>query len=68
MENGEPAFIVLTYDKYKGLVIHKNVDNSGNFDKDSKDSSEEMIDRLNKEISALKDQVAEREREISGNL
>ena len=73
--------MVMSYDTAKGLVIHKNVDpstgsestlsgyrsvdNSGNFDKDS---NEEMIDRLNKDISALKDQVAEREREISGNL
>lgn len=68
VENGRPDFVVLTYEKYKDLVIHKNVDNSGNFDKDSKDSNEEIVDRLNKEISALKEQVAEREREISGNL
>ena len=61
LENGRPEFIVLTYEKYKGLVIHKNIDNSGNFDKDS---NEEIIDRLNKEIFALKDQVAERERDL----
>ncbi|OHB19880.1 MAG: hypothetical protein A3D40_01685 [Parcubacteria group bacterium RIFCSPHIGHO2_02_FULL_40_12] len=76
VENGRPEFVVLTYDKYKGLiipatlnsgVIHKNIDNFDNFDKD-KDSNEEIIDRLNKEISALKEQVAERERELSGNL
>ena len=64
VENGHPEFVVLTYEKYKGLVIHKNIDNSGNFDKDS---NEEIIDRLNKEISVLKDQVAERERELTTN-
>lgn len=61
VENGHPEFVILTYEKYKGLVIHKSIDNSGNFDKDS---NEEIIDRLNKEIYALKEQVAERERDL----
>ena len=65
IEENTPKFVVMSYDTAKDLVIHKNIDNSGNFDKDS---NEEIIDRLNKEISALKDQVAERERELSSNL
>ena len=81
IEENQPKFIVMSYDKFKGLVIHKNidnstgslstlsenrsVDNSGNFDKYS---SEEVIDRLNSEILALKEQVAEKEKELSGNL
>lgn len=64
IENNKPKFVVMSYDVAEGLVIHKNIDNSGNFDKDSKDSNEEIIDRLNKEISILKDQVAERERDL----
>jgi len=60
VENNQPKFIVITYDKFTG-VIHKSVDNSGNFDKDN---SEETVDRLNKEILALKEQVAEKEKEL----
>ena len=63
IENDVPKFVVMTYDKFDG-VIHKNVDNSGNI---AQDSGEEMADRLNKEILALKEQVAEKEREV-GNL
>jgi hypothetical protein len=78
IENNRPKFVVMSYDAVKGMVIHKSVDNSGNFDKYNNETpsvsnnsiqrDEEIIDRLNREISALKDQVAERERELSGNL
>jgi len=54
----------MSYDKFNG-VIHKSIDNSGNF---AQDGSEEITDRLNKEILALKEQVAEKERELLGNL
>lgn len=64
VENNQPKFIVFSYDKFNG-VIHKSIDNSGNL---AQDSNEELIDRLNKEILALKEQVAEKERELSGNL
>lgn len=80
VENNQPKFIVMAYDKFSS-VIHKNidpstgsgstlsgyrsVDNSGNFDKYD---NEEVIDRLNSEILALKEQVAEKEKELSGNL
>lgn len=59
-------------------VIHKSIDKSGNFDKDNSEMpnvsgyhvqpDEEIIDRLNNEILALKEQVAEKEKELSGNL
>ena len=81
IENNQPKFVVMSYDRAKELVIHKNidpsidsgstlsgnrsVDNSGNFDKDN---SEEITDRLNKEILVLKEQVAEKEKELSINL
>jgi hypothetical protein len=80
VENNQPKFVVMSYDKFNG-VIHKSVDNStgslstlsgnrsvdnsGNF---AQDGSEEITDRLNKEILALKEQVAEKERELLGNL
>lgn len=65
IENNQPKFVVMSYDSAKDLVIHKNIDNSGNFDKDN---SEEITDRLNKEILVLKEQVAEKEKELSINL
>lgn len=60
VENNQPRFIVMTYDKFSS-VIHKSVDNSSNFDKDS---NEEIVDRLNEEILALKEQVAEKEKDL----
>lgn len=60
VENNQPKFIIMTYDKFNS-VIHKRVDNSSNFDKDS---NEETVDRLNEEILALKEQVAEKEKDL----
>ncbi len=64
VENNQPKFVIMTYDKFSS-VIHKSIDNSGDFDKDG---NEEVIDRLNSEILVLKEQVAEKEKELSGNL
>ena len=64
VENDQPKFVVMSYERAKELVIHKNIDNSGNFDKDN---NEEIADRLNKEILALKAEVAEKEKELSIN-
>ena len=64
VENDQPKFVVMSYDKFNS-VIHKSLDNSGDFDKDS---NEETVDRLNEEILALKEQVAEKEKELTGNL
>lgn len=60
VENNQPKFVVLSYDKFNG-VIHKSIDNSGNFDKDS---NEELTERLNKEILVLKEQIVEKERDL----
>jgi len=60
VEDNQPKFIVMTYDRFNS-VIHKSVDNSGNFDKDN---NEETVDRLNKEILVLKEQVAEKEKDL----
>ena len=64
IENNEPKFLVASYDAAKNLVIHKNIDNSGSFDKNY---SEEITDRLNKEILALKEEIARKEKEVSVN-
>ena len=80
VENNQPRFVVMAFDKFLGVIQksidnpagslstingNRNIDNSGNFDKDN---NEEIVDRLNNEILALKEQVAEKERELSGNL
>lgn len=77
VENNQPKFVVMAFDKFLS-VIHKSIDKSGNFDKDNNETpsvsgypaqrDEEIIDRLNNEILALKEQVAEKEKELSGNL
>ncbi len=61
VENGQSKFIVLSYDRFKDLLIHKNVDSNENL---SNDINEELIERLNDEISALKAEVAEKEKEL----
>ncbi|MEK7203558.1 MAG: hypothetical protein AAB627_00580 [Patescibacteria group bacterium] len=83
VENNQPKFVVMAFDKFLAViaatsssgVIHKNIDKSGNFDKDNSETfsvsgyrherDEEIIDRLNNEILALKEQVAEKEKEFS---
>lgn len=99
VENNQPKFVVMSYDKAKETLgfIHKSVDplassgstlsgsrsvdNHDNFDKDinedieetfkgndgSDQREEEIVDRLNKEILALKEQVAEKEKELTTN-
>ncbi|MEK7537110.1 MAG: hypothetical protein AAB584_01560 [Patescibacteria group bacterium] len=74
VENNQPKFIVMTYDKFNS-VIHKSIDNSSNFNKDSNETlsvsgyhaqrDEEIVNRLNEEIFALKEQVVEKEKEFS---
>ena len=63
VEANRPRFVVLSYDKFR-QVIHKSFDNSQDFDKDIREEAEEAIDRLNKEILVLKEQTAEKEKEI----
>lgn len=63
VENNQPRFIIMTYDKFNS-VIHKSVDNSSDFDKNRNEESEEIIDRLNEEIFALKEQVSEKEKDL----
>lgn len=65
VEDGQPKFIVVSYDRFKDLFIHKNIDNSEN---SSNDINEELLERLNNEISALKTEVAEKEKELTDNL
>ncbi len=76
VENNQPKFVILSYEKFKG-VIHKSIDNLPNFDKYNSErinipeyqeqADEEAMDRLNREILALKEQVAEKEKEITDN-
>lgn len=62
VEGTQPKYIVVSYDRFKDLFIHKNVDTNEDL---SNDINEEIIERLNSDISALKDEVAEKEKEIN---
>lgn len=62
VENSQPKFIVVSYERFKDLLIHKNIDNNEN---PGNDVNEEIIERLNDEISALKAEVAEKEKELT---
>ena len=64
VENNQPRFVIIAYDKFRS-VIHKNIDNSENL---GNDINEETLERLNKEILALKEQVAEKEKDIANAI
>lgn len=72
LDNGEPAYVVLGYKTYKELTAEKGGEKeikinhasagNGNGEVYGHDREAEMIERLNKEISALKSQIETEER------
>jgi len=83
VENNQPKFIFLSYEKFKEFVnftkntdiIHKNVDNVDKLDKigvnysesvnhSEEQSEEHLIEKLNKQILALKEEIEAKEKNI----
>ena len=62
-DGNQPKFVVLSYERLKDILIHKNIDNYENPGNDN----EEILERLNNEILILKAEVAEKEKELSDN-
>lgn len=71
VEDNQPKFVLLTYDKFKDLnsfenknIIHKNLEIERKDILQSKrpqfSSEEQLIDKLNKEILSLKEEIKEK--------
>lgn len=80
LENGEPTFVILGYDAYKGLLSdqekevkinhrpRKETGNSNGIDEDQRfqnrlgEKESELLEKINKQILALKDEIAKEEK------
>ena len=77
LDNGEPSFVILGYKMYKDLVADKVGEkeikiNQAQFPKENsyngyspKERETEILERLNKEILAIKNQIEMEERGLS---
>ncbi len=76
MENGEPSFVVLGYNAYKDMVadkieekpvkIHQSANGSvAGTNQNYLERETEILERLNKEILALKSQIEMEEKGLS---
>jgi hypothetical protein len=65
LEEGKPSFVIFNYEAYLDLVSKIPTDASKESDPrivGKRDSEREILDKLNKEILALKDQIESEER------
>ena len=76
LDGDEPAFVVLSYDKYQKMDLGQEIPLSGGgngFDGHVSNGisvvdDEETVDRLNQEILSLKEEIRQREEaELAGN-
>ena len=76
LDNGEPSFVLMGYEMYKGLVIEKGGEkeikitqstNNVMLDNHHHDRESEILDRLNKEILALKNQIEMEEKGMNSS-
>ena len=82
LDDGQPSFVLLGYDMYKDLVSGKNIEKEVKITQSSNNSrtnimnevsqnherESEILERLNKDILALKNQIEMEERGISGGV
>lgn len=75
MENGEPAFVMMNYQQYRDMVqngdqkeikvTNNNDGNNGTAPKPApRDGEMEILERINKDILALKDEIEKEEKNL----
>ena len=74
MDNGEPSFVVVNYESYRDLLanpaaggereIKINATNGTALSKVSASGEVELLERINKDILALKAQIEEEEKQL----
>jgi hypothetical protein len=70
MDNGEPSFVLLGYDMYKSLISEKGGEKEVKITQSAsgpgmtpyQEKEAEILERLNREILALKNQIEQEER------
>lgn len=82
LDDGQPSFVLLGYDMYKDLVSGKSMEkevkihqaggnqyqDNANNNKSDHERESEILERLNKDILALKNQIEMEERGLSRSL
>lgn len=80
LDNGEPAFTILSYDMYKDLVLNAkekeikinntstNMANGLSHGQREEKNELEILERINKDILALKSEIEKEERVLSSNI
>lgn len=73
LDNGDPSFVVMDYKMYKDLVSEKSgekeikIHNNGGYRHSNfHERDSEILERLNKDILALKNQIEAEERGLGG--
>lgn len=66
MDNGEPSFVVLDYVSYKKMLQEGELANGLAVPSpvSSKGTESELLERINKDIQALKEQIEEEEKAL----
>ena len=68
LDGDEPAFVVLSYDKYQKMEQGEEVPVMANGISEIGDGDEETMERLNQEILVLKEEIRQKEEaELVGN-
>lgn len=81
LDNGEPSFVILGYDSYKDLVFQEpvkevKISHSGkedqapitnglNHDEKKPDVESEVLEKINRDILALKEEIEKEEKLVS---
>ena len=70
LDNGEPSFVILNYNAYKDLVLKQEpvkevkITNGLNKDEARPEVESEVLERINKDILALKEEIEKEEKTL----
>ena len=79
LDNGEPSFVIMGYDTYKNMTVNLSIEkeiaikhapsqsNSVSNGRSYHDKETEILERLNKEILALKSQIEAEEKGLASS-
>ena len=73
MDNGEPSLVVVNYQTYKDLVSEKTAEEEkeikvhASAEKQAGPGEVELLERINKDILALKAQIEDEEKTVGGS-
>ncbi|OGN27999.1 MAG: hypothetical protein A2941_03160 [Candidatus Yanofskybacteria bacterium RIFCSPLOWO2_01_FULL_49_17] len=64
LDNGDPSFVVLDYATYKRMLEAETGNGSVTTASKGQSSESELLERINKDILALKEQIEEEEKNL----